>query len=157
FVRFWFHLVASRRSAFSQVSHATRAQWIQEGLSYLYGSIWEELCRQALPRLSESWEDLYIQPGRFWESQGFEWDVLSESAHKTHFLIGECKWTEKTPSIESIHGMLDALRRKGIPPVHRPENAKLSYVLFVPEKPFGLKLGDGVRVVDAQEVVNALK
>ena len=157
FVRFWFHVVASRRSFFSQVSPATRADWLHESLPHLYAITWEELCRQAVPRLSGSWKEVYGQTGRFWESNGGEWDVLSESIDSKHLLIGECKWTKKTPTSEWIHQTFDELKRKGIPPVKRPPEAKISYVLFVPEKPAGLRLHDDMRVVDAREVIEALR
>lgn len=157
FLRFWFKVVASRRSLFSQVSASIRRQWLKESLPGLFGAAWEELCRSAVPLLSENWEAIYGPVGRFWQGQGPEWDVLSQSFDGKHFLIGEAKWTEKNPSAQWIYQAIEELKNKGTPPVKRHANAQFHYVLFVPEKPKILTLPPGVRVVDAKEVVDSLR
>jgi AAA+ ATPase superfamily predicted ATPase len=157
FLRFWFKIVASRRSLFSQVSPTIRRQWLKEGLPSLFAISWEELCRLAVPLLSEKWEALYEQAGRFWEGQGSEWDLVSQSADRAFFLIGEVKWAEKSPSIQWIHRTIHELKSKGIPPVQRSPSAQVRYVLFVPEKPKRLTLPPDARVVEAKEVIQILR
>ena len=157
FLRFWFKIVASRRSLFSQVSAVVRHQWLKEGLPGLFATAWEELCRLAIPTFSEKWEAIYEPAGRFWQGQGSEWDILSQSLDGRHFLIGEAKWTEKKPSVHWVNKTIQELKSKGIPPVKRHPNAQLHYVLFIPEKPKGLSLPSDVRVVDAKEVISALR
>ncbi|MBF8263759.1 MAG: hypothetical protein HW387_1424 [Parachlamydiales bacterium] len=157
FLRFWFKIVASRRSLFSQVSTSVRYQWLKEGLGGLFATTWEELCRSAVPRLSENWEAIYGQAGRFWQGQGPEWDVLSQSPDGQHFLIGEVKWTEKKPSAQWIYKIIQELKNKGIPPVKRHPAAQLHYVIFVPDKPKQLTLPPDVRIVDAKEVIEVLR
>lgn len=157
FLRFWFKVVASRRSLFSQVSVSTRRQWLKEGLPGLFAIIWEELCRAGVPILSEKWETIYEPAGRFWQGQGPEWDILSQSTDRRHFLIGEAKWTEKKPSVQWIYKTIQELKNKGIPPVERHPNAQIYYVLFIPEKPQQLKLPSDVRVVDAKEIISVLR
>ncbi len=157
FLRFWFKIVSSKRSVFSQVSPAVRGQWLKEGLPGLFATMWEELCRLAIPSLSENWEAIYEPAGRFWHGQGPEWDILSQSLNARHFLIGEAKWTEKKPSVPWINRTIQELKSKGIPPVKRHPNAQLHYVLFVPEKPKGLSLPTDVRIIDAKEVITALR
>ena len=157
FLRFWFKIVASRRSLFSQVSTSIRYQWLKEGLPGLFSITWEELCRAAVPILSENWEATYGAAGRFWQGQNFEWDILSQSLDHRHFLIGEAKWTEKPPSAQWIHRTIQELKSKGLPPVERHPNAHLRYVLFIPEKPKQLTLPSDVRVIEAKEVISALR
>ena len=157
FLRFWFKVVASRRSLFSQVSVSVRYQWLKEGLPSLFATTWEELCRLAVPLLSEKWDGIYEPAGRFWQGQGPEWDVLSQTSDGRHLLVGEVKWTEKTPSSQWIYKTIQELKNKGIPPVQRQPNVQLHYVLFVPEKPKQLRLPSDVRVVDAKEVIKVLQ
>ena len=157
FLRFWFKVVASRRSLFSQVSTSVRHQWLKEGLPGLFATTWEELCRSAVPILSEKWEAIYEPAGRFWQGHGPEWDVLSQSPDGRHFLIGEAKWTEKKPSAQWIQKTIQELKNKGIPPVKRHPDAQVHYVLFIPEKPKQLTLPSDVRLVEAKELIAVLR
>jgi len=157
FLRFWFKMVAPRRSFLSQVSTSTRNQWFKELLPFLVSTIWEELCRQAIPALSQRWESLYEQAGRFWQSQGPEWDALAQSSNGSHFLIGEAKWTEKKPTPSWISQSIQELKNKGIPPVKRRPDTKLHYALFIPEKPKSLQLPPDVRLVEAKEIIAVLR
>jgi uncharacterized protein len=157
FLRFWFKVVASRRSLFSQVSPSVRYQWLKEGLPGLFAATWEELCRIAVPVLSESWPAIHEPAGRFWQGQGPEWDILSQSPDGRYFLIGEAKWLEKKPSVQWIQKTIQELKNKGIPPIKRHPHAQLHYVLFVPEKPKQIALPSDVRIIDAKEVVAALR
>jgi len=156
FLRFWFKVVASRRSLFSQVSPLARSRWLKEDLPYLFATTWKDLCRSAVPILSEKWETIYEPSGRFWQGQGPEWDVLSQSPDGKHFLIGEAKWTEKKPTVHWIQNTIQELKNKGIPPVKRHPHAQIHYVLFIPEKPKQLKLPTDVRVVEAKDIIAAL-
>ncbi len=157
FLRFWFKVVASRRSLFSQVSTPIRRKWLKEELPGLFSTTWEELCRTAVPILSENWKSIYGQAGRFWQGQGPEWDVLSQSIDGRYFLIGEVKWTEKKPSTQWIYKTIQELKNKGIPPVKRHPNVQFHYALFIPEKPKGLKLPPDVRIIEAKELIAALR
>jgi AAA+ ATPase superfamily predicted ATPase len=156
FLRFWFNIVAPRKSAFSQVSLAVRYQWTKEALPSLFSLAWEELCRIAIPLLSQDWETIFEPAKRYWEGQSFEWDILSHSVDKAWFLIGEAKWTETKPSAQWIHKTLRELRSKGLPPVKHHPRAQPFYVLFLPEKPKQLDLPTDCRVVEAKEVIKAL-
>lgn len=157
FLRFWFKVVSSRRSLFSQVSSSIRQQWLKEELPSLFSATWEELCRSAVPALSENWETIYEPAGRFWQGQDHEWDILSQSPDGRYFLIGEAKWTEKKPSSQWIHKTIQELKNKGIPPVKRHPNTQIRYVLFIPEMPKQLTLPPDVRIVEAKDIIVALR
>lgn len=160
FLRFWFKIVAPRKSLFSQVSTQMRYHWLREGLPSLISLMWEELCRLALPSLSENWGIPCEPAGRFWQSSGPEWDILSQSLNHDHFIIGEAKWSEKKQSTkwitQWIYKIIQELTNKGFPPVQRSPDSTLQYLLFVPEKPDRLTLPDHIRIVDAKEVIDVL-
>lgn len=157
FLRFWFKIVSSRRSTFSQIPSSVRHQWLKEGLPGLFSITWEELCRSAIPTLSEKWGTIYEPAARFWQGKEAEWDLLSESLDGRHFLIGEVKWTEKRPSAQWVLKTIQELKNKGIPPVKRHPHAQVHYVLCIPEKPPRLILPPDVRVVEAKDVIQALR
>jgi len=158
FLGFWFTTVAPRRSIFSQSTSTTRKKWLKEALPRLLSVTWEELCRQAIPALSEKWGgEVFGKAGRFWDRQSHEWDIISESETRMNILIGEAKWTAKTPTLAFVNKTIENLKRKGIPPMERKQGAQPIYILFIPEKPKGLKTHTSVKVIDAKEVIAALK
>lgn len=157
FLRFWFYSVASKRSFLSQTSSHLRIQWLKEILPLLFSMTWEELCRLAVPFLSKKWGKIpFKQASRFWQGQGSEWDILARSEDGKTLLIGEAKWTSKTPSSSFIDATIREMRNKGEPPVPRDPNGKMLYALFVPEKPRGFVPPSDVKLIDTQEVISAL-
>jgi AAA+ ATPase superfamily predicted ATPase len=158
FTRFWFHVVAPKRSSFSQVTSSIRHQWLKQSLPYLFSIMWEELCRSAVPLLFRQLDGIsYGQAGRFWQGPANEWDILAKSEDDLTLLIGEAKWTAKTPTIKWIHQTVNELKSKGIPPIERRSNTRLLYVLFIPEKPKRLKPIPGVKIIDAREIIKVLR
>jgi uncharacterized protein len=157
FIRFWFDAVAQRRSYFAQAKAASRKEWLKRNLTPFFSKTWEDICRQAVPLLSQNWGDAPFAPaGRFWQGKEVEWDIVSKSIDDHCLLVGEAKWTEKTPALPWIHKALAHLKSKGYPPISRPSKAPLMHVLFVPEKPKGLILPKDVKVIEAQDVISAL-
>lgn len=158
FIRFWFEVVASRRSFFAQTSSANRRHMLKELLPPIFSATWEDLCRQAIPFLSEQLNGIhYGQAKRFWHRQEPEWDLLAESVDGKKILIGEAKWLTKTPSSSWIHQQMESLKNKGIPTVFRAKNIKPLYMLFIPEKPDKLVLSDNVKIFDAQDILKAIR
>lgn len=157
FVRFWFDVVASRRSYFAQTLAVNRQKWLKENLQAVFSCAWEEICRLAVPWLSQQWgEPFFGQAGRYWHGQGPEWDLLAESMDGQALLIGEVKWTSKMPPAHWIYKTIELMKSKGIPTLSHAHHKKFFYVLFVLEKPSSLKLPANVKVVDAEEVIRAL-
>lgn len=158
FMRFWFKVVAPRKSFFSQAAPLIRKRWLKESLSQIFSFTFEELCRQAIPLISQKWKGEIFGPGgRFWHGQGPEWDILAESESRSQLLIGEAKWTAKTPTTSFIHKTIAQLQNKGIPPIKRNDHMSVLYVLFVSGKPKNLKIPKGVKIVDAKEIIEAMK
>lgn len=158
FLRFWFEVVASHRSMFTQITSANRKKILEKALPGLFAAIWEELARLAVPWLSQMWEDgnLLGQAGRYWHGNGPEWDIVAESYDRSSILIGEAKWT-KNVSAQWVYDTIKDLRLKGLPPIKISGTTSKVYALFIPEKPLELDIAPNVRVVDAQEVLLALQ
>lgn len=141
-----------------QSQSASRKKWLEEHLPALFSMMWEDLCRRALPALSEQWGDpLFGQASRYWHAQVKEWDIVSTSLDGKALLIGESKWLMKPPSSSWAEGTMNELKAKGFPPIDRNPHATLYCALFIPEKPKNVSLPDHTRLVDAQEVIAALK
>ena len=156
FLRFWFDIVASRRSHFAQIPPSTRKQWLKENLQYFFSNAWEEICRLAVPELSQQLGFHFGQAGRFWQhGQGAEWDILANSFEGDTILIGEAKWISKIPTEAWIHKTFTDLKAKGFPPVTRHPHAKIQYALFIPEKPLKLVLPPYLKVVDAADLIRS--
>ncbi|NGX50303.1 MAG: hypothetical protein K1060chlam2_00144 [Chlamydiae bacterium] len=155
FVRFWFELVASNRSLLAHASRSVCLRHLKKYLPQLFSKAWEELCRSSLPFLAQKWGVSCMEAGRYWHGKENEWDLVALAGEERELLLGEAKWIAKRPTKEWILREIDLLRAKGIPPIPRPENLKVHYLLFVPEKPVGLKLPADVRLIDAKEVVEA--
>jgi AAA+ ATPase superfamily predicted ATPase len=156
FLRFWFELVAPKRSLLSQTKTVTRQNLLRKVLPRLFSITWEELCRQAVPFI-EWGNEIFGEAGRFWHGDGPEWDILTLSADGTTLLIGEAKWISKIPSSTFIYKTIQDMKNKGVPPIRRSPNIKIMYVVFVPTKPKNLKLPKDVKVIDAREVVRSFR
>jgi uncharacterized protein len=158
FMRFWFEVVAPQRSFFAQALPKIRYKKIQESILKIFQIAWEELCQQAVPYCSNKFGNIFFgQASRYWDKQGYEWDILAESIEDNYLLIGEAKWISKIPTSFWIHKNIEELKKKGIPPVLHKQNVKIVYVLFIPEKPKQLDLPKDVLVLSAEEVIKSLK
>ena len=158
FIRFWFDVVASRRSYFAQTLPANRQKWLKENLQSLFPSAWEEICRLAVPLLSQEWgEPFFCQAGRYWHGQGPEWDILADSLDGGSLLVGEAKWISKIPSIHWVNKTVELIKAKGLPVLPHPYPTKIVYALFIPERPLHLDLPINVRVIDAADVIRVLR
>ena len=159
FVRFWFDIVASRRSHFAQTTPSNRQHWLRDHLQYIFSNAWEEICRRAVPLLSQEWDSPHLgQASRYWQQgQGAEWDILAHSVEGNALLIGEAKWISKVPSEAWIHKTFAELKAKGTPPVSHHTHITTHYALFIPEKPPKLILPPELRVIDAKEVISSLQ
>ena len=158
FMRFWFEVVAPQRSFFAQATSKIRYKKVQESILKLFQIAWEELCQQAVPYCSNKFGDvLFGQASRYWDKQGHEWDILSESEDRKYLLIGEAKWISKIPTATWIHQTIEELKQKGIPPIQHKPNSKIIYALFIPEKPKQLTLPKDVIVWSAEEIIMSLK
>ena len=100
FCRFWFDIVAPRRSLFESAPASLRKSLWRKYASRLYAAEWEELARRSvvtskrLARLSGK-NDFWMPAGRWWQGEAHELDVVSVNGSRTKTLIGEVKWSER--------------------------------------------------------------
>lgn len=155
FLRLWFSVVAPRRSYFVQAASRSRLALLDASLPHLWAMAWEDLCRRAVPRLSER---LRIEVGpaqRFWLKSGPEWDVVAAGEGNTLFL-GEAKWLQGDPSKAEVGELARNLIAKGVPAGFHP--SRVHHALFVPTLPRGVgRLLGGVHLIDAAVVLGVLR
>ena len=115
-------------------------------------SIWEELCRQAVPFLIP--DKNFTPAGRWWgrgkDGSAMELDVVAESADKKVLLTGEVEWSEKTDLTAEYENLKKKTARLPIAKGHN-----LIHVIFVRNKPSALP--PDVIVFGPDDVVEALK
>lgn len=77
---------------------------------------------------------------------------------KGHLLLGEAKWVQGQVTEKFIRNTLASLHAKGIPDIEIRKNASIKYCIFVPELPNKkIRLEENVFLIDAENIVNALK
>lgn len=159
FLRLWFSIVAPRRSMLMQASQRVRLKLFDERLSHLCAMAWEDLCRLAVPRLSERFGGReFGLSRRFWLGNGPEWDVVAESVAGGALLLGEAKWLAHDPSVSEVEQIVRTLIAKGIPSTWRARGVR--HAVFLPYLPRGMKRslhGGAVHLIDAATVLAALR
>ena len=119
-------------------------------------SVWEGLCRQAVPRLEATLGAEHGPAARHWSAGGHEWDIVAESVAGGALLLGEAKWSDKAPSAPDVERTAQALMAKGLPAVGRAKREP-RYAVFVSKRPKAKpKLPANVTLVDARDVLEAL-
>lgn len=159
-MRFWFRVVAPRRSLLIQATREARLGLFDEALPWLAGSAWEDLCRQAVPRLTSRLGRTAFGPAsRYWHGAGPEWDVVAESQGRETLLVGEAKWWSGETSEADVGRAVERLLGRGVPPVERrgAARARVQYALFVPRlpRPRPRHLPGDVHLIDAADVLTA--
>jgi len=158
FLALWFSLVAPKRSSLVQLPRAGRLRLFDAASPRLVSSVWESLCRHAVPRLGNNLGIEYGPAARHWSAGGNEWDLVADSADGDALLLGEVKWTEKAPSPSDIERAAQTLIAKGAPPIAGRDKRERRYAVFVSQRPRGRsKLPSNVAVIDARDVMEALR
>lgn len=162
FFRLWFRLVAPHRAPLASGTRLARLALWRKYRPALLARTWEELCRQAVPKLEprgplRGWGG-WSPAGRFWGGGGPEWDVVAATLDRGALLLGEVKWRERAMTHDELVRACHELVRKGIPPVRGlGKSPRIVRALFVPQiagrRP---SLPDDCRLVLAADVVTAL-
>jgi AAA+ ATPase superfamily predicted ATPase len=97
FFRMWFRVVAPNRGPLATMSPAARRALLAKYWPGLVGQTWEELCRNAVPRLGD-----WSTASRWWRGNEPEWDVVAESIDRTRLLVGEVKLRGSQRDVESL-------------------------------------------------------
>jgi hypothetical protein len=85
------------------MSSAARRALLARFWPQLVATAWEELSRDALPRLGE-----WLPGARWWHRNDPEWDIVAESIDRRKLLVGEAK-------LRATQRDLDALAARPTP------------------------------------------
>jgi len=153
FMNFYFSFVVPNKSRL-EYGHIEQV-WdeINGKFSQYVSEIWEELCRNAVPRMKI--EDKIFNPAQRWWGNGtdgkpMEIDVVAESTDKSTILIGEVKWVDNI-SINKIRNELKA-KIENAPFV---QNRKTLQVLFLKRAP--VKKSKEIIFIEPADVIEVLK
>lgn len=97
FFRLWFRVVAPNRGPLATMTPAARRALLAKHWPTLLGQSWEELCRDAAPRLGD-----WSLAARWWHGHEPEWDVVAESIDRTKLLVGEVKIRASQRDVEAL-------------------------------------------------------
>jgi hypothetical protein len=97
FFRLWFRVVAPNRGPLATMTSASRRALLAKHWPGLLGQSWEELCRDAVPRLGN-----WSTASRWWRGNEPEWDVVAESIDRTKLLVGEVKIQASQRDVDNL-------------------------------------------------------
>lgn len=158
FLRFWFRVVGPHRSLLPHTSAKVRVELLKKAAPLLCSESWEELCRTAVPSMPKGSQLSGFGPAsRYWVTGGSEWDVVAASQDNKTLLLGEAKWSRRPFKESEITGILDELKKKGIPDKLQGRYKNILYCIFVPEFDKHAKTPHDCVVVKAAEILSALR
>lgn len=158
FLRLWFSLVAPKRSLLAQLPRDARLTLFDRAFPQLVATAWEDLCRKAVPQLTDQLGMQYGLATRYWLGNGPEWDVVAQGLTGEGLLLGEVKWMNGTPTASTVEHIIRNLLQKGVPPVQRPDTAPIRYAVFIPQRPKSkVHVPPDVHLIDAKDVLGVLR
>lgn len=161
FFRLWFRVVAPHRALLSTAPARARREPLRRHLPRLRAETWEQLCRQAAPRLmvrSLAGGTPWGPAQRYWHGNGPEWDLVAHSLDGKQLLVGEVRWSEKPATERALDQAFRDLARKGTEALPASVGRSPAYAVFVPQVSAGLKRSRRpFAVVDAEDVLAALR
>lgn len=159
FFRFWFDVVAPRRSLLAESDGKYRIGLLKKHLPELASITWEQMCLAYVSRTrSLAKVSRWVESGRYWMGKGPEWDVVAKCENDKNLLLGEAKWPRRPVTSKYIQDVLCELKSKGLPPLKNIAKYKIKYCLFLPELPDTIeKLDKDLLLVDACAVLKELK
>ena len=154
FLRLWFSVVAPNRGTLTAGTRLTRQHLLDVHWDALVSTAWEELCRDAIPRVTRGplatlgpWQPAV----RFWRGNAPEWDLVAEAVRGPRRLVGEVWFTRKAPGLANIRHAIAELSRRPLPPSVDPNQT--TRALFVPHLARGTPRAiDGVLLVTADQI-----
>lgn len=155
FCKFWFGVVASRRSVFARASGNVRKS-VWRGLSeQVFAAEWEEQCRRSVTSSAGLGKlagkgDYWLPAGRWWSGNLPEWDIVSVNGTHTRTFLGEAKWSQHPYDRDELKRLIGGLLDR-TPPPGLPEDT--IRVLFVASAGSSPGILNGVRVYTAEQVI----
>ena len=155
FCRFWFSVMATRRSVFDSAPSAVRLGIWRKCRSHVFAAAWEDIARSSVVssrRLLRLAAGGYWMPAmRWWQGLAPEWDVVSTDETGEEVLLGEAKWSDRPFSEDEVLSLVKAMKSRTPPP---GLSGRLHYVLFLPslKKP-AKKVCEGVYILTAEDCI----
>ena len=161
FCRFWFTIMATRRSLFESAPKTVRLGIWRRYQQQVFASAWEELARACVVRSERlralaGTDGYWLPAGRWWHKTEPEWDVVAMSGEGDQVLLGEAKWSEKPYSKKEIELMAARLKHRDSP-LGMAQNRR--YALFLSSVKKDCRPNwtcNDVEIITAEDVVSAL-
>ncbi len=158
FCRFWFRVMASRRSVFDSAPASVRKSVWRTQSNALFAEAWEDLARGFVVRSPQlaalaGANDYWRPAGRWWQGSAHELDVVSVSGSGTRTLVGEAKWSDRAFSRQEAESLVRAF--EGIPvPDKFPQDVRR--VLFLSSVTSGVPsvIGETL-ILTAEDIVSS--
>jgi len=127
FLRFWFRFVEPNRSGIEQAPELVLENEILPNLDEYVSKTFEDVCEEALWKLSRSDElgGLYSKVGRWWYGED-EIDIVGLDSEKPAAVFCECKWTAS----EVGEGVARRLEEKADEVRWRNDEREEEFILF---------------------------
>lgn len=156
FLRLWFRVVAPYRGSLRTATAAVRRRFLAKTWPSLRSEAWEELCRQAIPKLAPAPTSL-LPAARSWAARGSEWDAVSCSSDGRLLVVAECKAATAGVDALTLRRIIAEADAKRLPPTRRqPEKTELWICVpsFRGPRP---RVAGHVRLIDGRDVLEALR
>lgn len=160
FCRFWFSVMATRRSVFDSAPESVRLAIWSRYEQQVFSVAWEDLSRSFVARSRRlrhiaGNSGYWLPAGRWWHKTEPEWDVVSVNGDGSRVLLGEAKWSEKPFAYKDIEIMSERIKHRNLP---SGISGKPCFVLFlasVENRASLEQICKDVEIVTADEVVAA--
>jgi uncharacterized protein len=153
FMNFYFSFVVPNKSRleFGLVKDVWKE--INEKLDQYISEVWEELCRNAVPRIKINGRT--FNPAQRWWGNGtdkkpMEIDIVAESVDKLYILFGEVKWTNKISVTKTMNDLKIKIEKAPF-----IKNQKVLPVLFLKQKP--QEYPNNIVILTPADIIAALK
>ncbi len=159
FCRFWFHVLAARRSVFDSAPSSIRKRVWTAQANALFAEGWEDLARDFVAcstRLAElAGEGDYWRPaGRWWRGEEHELDVVSFNGAGSRTLLGEVKWSLKPFTRREVEKLAHAFAAVPIPKEFPQEARRVLFLSSVSRDVASEAFG--IQIMTADDITNCL-
>ncbi|MGN0834039.1 MAG: ATP-binding protein [Kiritimatiellia bacterium] len=160
FCRFWFSVMATRRSVFDSAPESVRLSVWRRYEQQVFSAAWEDLSRSFVARSKRlrhiaGKNGYWLPAGRWWHKTETEWDVVAANGDGTKVLLGEAKWSDKPFADKEIEIMAERIKHRNIPAGITGSPCFALFLASVGDRDPRMKICKGVEIVTADEVVAA--
>lgn len=158
FFRFWFQVVASRKSLLINCTNQVRSAIFRQFLPSLAAQTWEDVCLEIFSHFDPLDQGIdWLPAKRFWRGNGPEWDIVTQSIDGQYLFLGEVKWKSTPINEKFILQTIQELKNKGIPSFKFKAPPIVHYCVFTPDSPLIMPdLEENIHIITTKQVINRL-